>query len=329
MAARWIGTVNVWFGRSVVRSAYRKQVERLAPPELVGREAELRELAAYCTEPGRGPYVWWQAPAWAGKSALMSTFVLHPPVGVRVVAFFITARLGAQDTREAFTEVVLEQLAELLGQDLPLLTATTRDAHLLGMLEQAAEACAGQDERLILVVDGLDEDRGITTGPDAHSIAALLPTDPPAGMRVVVAGRPDPPIPDDVPGQHPVRDPSIVRPLAASAHARDVKALAQQELWRLLRGTPTQQDLLRLLTAARGGLSVPDLAALTGEPLWEIEDILHGVTGRTWRTLAGLADFAVVRSYLSTAAKWGIDALDAHTWLFENRPWLPPATAPP
>ena len=49
----------------------------------------------------------------------MSTFVLHPPAGVRVVAFFITARLGAQDTREAFTEVVLEQLAELLGQDLP------------------------------------------------------------------------------------------------------------------------------------------------------------------------------------------------------------------
>ena len=120
VAAGWIGTVNVGPGRPAVRSAYRKQVERIAPPELVGREAELRELAAYCTEPGRGPYVWWQAPAWAGKSALMSTFVLHPPAGVRVVAFFITARLAAQDTREAFTEVVLEQLAELLGQDLPV-----------------------------------------------------------------------------------------------------------------------------------------------------------------------------------------------------------------
>ena len=119
VAAGSIGTVNVGPGRAAVRSAYRKQVERIAPPELVGREAELRELAAYCTEPGRGPYVWWRAPAWAGKSALMSTFVLHPPAGVRVVAFFITARLGAQDTREAFTEVVLEQLAELLGQDLP------------------------------------------------------------------------------------------------------------------------------------------------------------------------------------------------------------------
>jgi len=52
-------------------------------------------------------------------------------------------------------------------------------------------------------------------------------------------------------------------------------------------------------------------------------------SGGTWRTLAGLADFAVIRSYLSTAAKWGIDALDALTWLFENRPWLPSAAAPP
>ena len=42
-------------------------------------------------------------------------------------------------------------------------------------------------------------------------------------------------------------------------------------------------------------------------------------SGGTWRTLAGLADFAVVRSYLSTAAKWGIDSLDALTWLFRRR----------
>jgi transposase len=52
-------------------------------------------------------------------------------------------------------------------------------------------------------------------------------------------------------------------------------------------------------------------------------------SGGTWRTLAGLADFAVVQSYLSTAAKWGIDALDALTRLFTTGPWLPPAIAPP
>ena len=49
----------------------------------------------------------------------------------------------------------------------------------------------------------------------------------------------------------------------------------------------------------------------------------------TWRTLLGLADFAIVQSCLSTAAKWSIDALDALTRLFTDGPWLPPATAPP
>lgn len=50
--------------------------------------------------------------------------------------------------------------------------------------------------------------------------------------------------------------------------------------------------------------------------------------GGTWRTLLGLADFAVVWSYLSTAAKWGITPRDALIRLFTTGPWLPPAPAP-
>lgn len=52
-------------------------------------------------------------------------------------------------------------------------------------------------------------------------------------------------------------------------------------------------------------------------------------SGGCWRTLRGLADFAIIWSYLSTAAKHGIDALDALTQLFETGPWLPPEPAPP
>lgn len=51
-------------------------------------------------------------------------------------------------------------------------------------------------------------------------------------------------------------------------------------------------------------------------------------SGGAWRTIDGLADFAVVQSYLSTAAKWGIDAFDALTQLFATGPWLPPAIRP-
>jgi hypothetical protein len=342
IAAYSIGILNLGSARVPARSAYRKQVERIAPPELIGREAELRELAAYCTEADQAPYIWWQAPAWAGKSALMSRFVLHAPNGVRVVAFFVTARLGGQDTREAFTEVVLEQLADLLGQDLPSWPAATRDAHLLRMLEEAAEACAARGERLVLVVDGLDEDRGGAAGHDWHSIAALLPSDPPAGMRIVVAGRPHPPIPDDVPSRHRLRDPGIVRQLTSSVYAQDVKTLARQELRRFLHGTRVHQDLLGLLTAAQGGLSTPDLAALTGEPLLRIEDLLQSVSGRaftrrvsTWQPETGPEVYLLGHEELQATAEayFGGQRLAAyqdrlHAWVeaYRDRGW--PADTP-
>lgn len=130
-------------GPAVSQSAYLQQVKRIAPPDLIGRKAELAELAGFCLEPDRGSYVWWQAEAWAGKSALLATFVLRPPPEVRdpvrIVSFFITARLAAQDTREAFTQALLEQLAKLTRQDLPpALPESSREAYLLDLLDLLA-----------------------------------------------------------------------------------------------------------------------------------------------------------------------------------------------
>ena len=42
-------------------------------------------------------------------------------------------------------------------------------------------------------------------------------------------------------------------------------------------------------------------------------------SGGCWRTLTGLAEFALVQSYLSTAAKWGISKLDALRSLFNGQ----------
>lgn len=42
--------------------------------------------------------------------------------------------------------------------------------------------------------------------------------------------------------------------------------------------------------------------------------------GSCWRTLDGLADFAVVQSYLSTATKGGIPKIDALHGLFNDCP---------
>jgi hypothetical protein len=51
-------------------------------------------------------------------------------------------------------------------------------------------------------------------------------------------------------------------------------------------------------------------------------------SGGCWRTLEGLAGFALVQSYLSTAAKWGISKLDALRDLFGGHAWLPPSLEP-
>ncbi|WP_317440761.1 hypothetical protein [Streptomyces collinus] len=274
-------------GPTVARSGYREQIMRIAPPELIGRQAELSELAAFCTAPDAGSYTWWRASAWAGKTALLAWFALHPPPGVTVVSFFITARFAAQSDRTAFIDVVGEQLAALLGQTAPaFLTEATREGHLLTMLGEAAELCRERGERLVLLVDGLDEDRGVTTGPDAHSIAALLPARPGPGLRVVVAGRPHPPVPADVPGHHPLHDPGIVRTLAGSPYAAAVRADCERELVRLLNGASEERDLLGFVAAAGGGLSASDLAQLTGMSEWETERNLRAVTGRTFATRA-------------------------------------------
>jgi hypothetical protein len=265
------------------RSAYRRQVQRIAPRELVDRSRELDAIACSCTAADGPSYVWWRAEAWAGKSALLSWFVLHPPKRVRLVSFFITARFPGQGDRVAFTDQVIEQLAELLGEPMPsFLTDATRDQCFLDLLARAAESSRRAGDRLILIVDGLDEDQGVTAGPDAYSIAALLPVTPPAGMRVVVAGRPHPPVPDDVPDDHPLRDPAIVRSLAASPRADVVKRDMLRELFRLLKGSPAEQDLLGILTAAGGGLSARDLAELTGGTEEDVAEHLNSVAGRSF-----------------------------------------------
>ncbi|MFJ2936177.1 hypothetical protein ACIO8G_25900 [Streptomyces sp. NPDC087219] len=79
----------------------------------------------------------------------------------------------------------------------------------------------------------------MTTGADAHSIASLLPY----GLRVIVAGRPNPPLPADVPEDHPLRT-AVVRTLAPSPKAHAIRTEAERELKRLLEAGGLPYDLL-------------------------------------------------------------------------------------
>ena len=268
-----------------IRSGWREyleQVRDIAPRDgLLGRSAELAEMAAFCN--GLEHYWWWRAEAWAGKSALLSWFVLNPPADVVAASFFVTARYASQDDSTAFVTALLGQLAELLGQELPEPSMAGGLAGRYRLLLRAmAQHAQQQGKRLVLVVDGLDEDRGTDAG--LPSIASLLPKYCEHGLKVIVASRPHPPIPPDVAADHPLRSPAFARTLSRSRHAQVIRDAAELELRSLLNGTRVRQELLGLLTAALGGLTLADLAELTGLAPFDIRQTLRGVTGRTFTT---------------------------------------------
>lgn len=283
-------------------SGYLHQVRRLAADRFEGREKELAAMAAFCTALDKGmgtQELWWRwlAPAWAGKTALMAQFVLNPPASAVIVSFFITARLAGQNNRAAFCEVVQRQLYALLGEEEPAVTEHTRDEVLLHALERTAERCASHGQRLVLVVDGLDEDRGVDAEGGGHSIAALLPATPPHGARILVAGRPHPPIPSDVTDGHPLRTTVINRSLARSSFAASVRVEAENALDALLTRGGIACELLGLVAAAGGGLSSDDLAHLAATRPLRVRRTLAGVAGRLFRTSSGVWDQAQ-ESYL-------------------------------
>jgi transposase len=110
--------------------------------------------------------------------------------------------------------------------------------------------------------------------------------------------------------------------LAASLYRRTATA---KDARRIARRFLAFEDLI-LRIATR-----PDLDIFTNN---EAERTIRPVkvqqrsSGGAWRTLTGLAGFAIVQSYLSTVAKWGISTLDALRDLFAGHAWLPPGIEP-
>ncbi|HYB86690.1 MAG TPA: trypsin-like peptidase domain-containing protein [Streptosporangiaceae bacterium] len=266
-----------------VRSAYLAQVRDIAPDALIGREDALVEWAEFCAGPDA--YAWWRARPWAGKSALASWFVLHPPAGVDVVSFFITGRLIGQADSDAFLTAMIEQLNALYpagGRSAAV--AGARTGIWWDLLASAAVEAEGRGRRLVVVVDGLDEDEAGATPPRGRpSIASLLPRRPPSGVRFIITSRTDPGLPDDLPADHPLRA-SDRRRLPMSRVAESIELLAKQELRDLLAGDQVAIDVVGYIAASGGGLTRGDLSALTGAPPHKLEPVLRGVFGRSLYT---------------------------------------------
>ncbi|MFY1691107.1 hypothetical protein [Plantactinospora sp. WMMB782] len=267
-------------------SAHETNVRERAPDVLLDREEELAELAAFCA--GDEPYVWWQGDPWAGKSALLAWFVLHPPADCDVVSFFVNGTVDEERDSAAFVTTMLSQLLPLVGDDQPGGLGGTMLSQLFRtVLDSAAARAARTRRRLVLVVDGLDEDQSRRSGRELASIAALLPRRPGTWVRLVVSGRPHTPLPDDLLDRYPDH-PLVgcrVRVLKGSPHAKEVERRAHRELRRLLLdGDDLQRDVLGLLATSGGGLSPLDLEELTEQSPYVIEHLLDERVARLLRT---------------------------------------------
>src|SRR6266851_167345 len=110
--------------------------------------------------------------------------------------------------------------------------------------------------------------------------------------------------------------------LAANLYRRTATA---KDARRLARRFRTFEDLiLRFATRPDLDIFTNNQAERTIRPV----KVQQRGSGGAWRTLDGLADFAIVESYLSTAAKWGITKLDALRDLFNGHTWKPPGLEP-
>ncbi len=231
------------------------------PEGFGGREAELGRLAEFCDGPD--VYVWWRGPPWAGKTTLAAYFALHPPAKVRVVSFLADSRIPGGAGGMAFLLAMIRQLTCITG--VPA-RAAGRSAveyrdQFLDLLERAAGMIARLDERLIILVDGLDEDQG-----DPPRILDCLPRHPPDGVKVIVSSRPG----LEMPADHPLAQSSCTQiELVPSPLAQHLGELADQELQTHLR-KPRRRRLLGLIIASGGGLSARDLAELAGKPVYQI-----------------------------------------------------------
>ncbi|MHA6781019.1 trypsin-like peptidase domain-containing protein [Pseudonocardia saturnea] len=244
------------------RPAYSATIDEFVErtPQLHDRADWLDRLTDFAQ--GRTPEPWMLVVgrAWAGKTALAAHLVRAVRDDVDTVAYFLSRRHGEARAPQVIASLT-GQLAWLLQHPAP--PSPDRDA-----LNEAWRACAERaeelDRRLLLVVDGLDEDLG-GPGADHPAVVAMLPTFTNRHTRVLLTSR-TAARPIDVDADHPAwRSPAHLEP---TTHVQRIEEEATSELDRLLAaregmGTSTYA-CLGLLTAARGPLTPAELVELLG-----------------------------------------------------------------
>jgi tetratricopeptide (TPR) repeat protein len=271
----------------------------LAPRVLIARESELAALNEFSAS--SDSWRWVVGDAFAGKTALLAWFALHPPSGVEVVACFLRRTVSGENTAEYVLAVLGEQLAALAAQPdrRPPEYVSAAASELLNVLLPAANRASRQrGHRLLLVIDGLDE---YETGAAAYPLAGWLPDQEtlPSGAALLVSSRAA--VDVDLPAAHPLRQHR--RSLTASDAAAEIQALAEREI-RLALGQQGRLEfpVIGFLAASGGGLTREELRTLlrsNGRPTLdaEMKSVLRTTLNRSVSTTPdpdGLADQVLV-----------------------------------
>ncbi|MEU9594203.1 hypothetical protein AB0D84_31410 [Streptomyces sp. NPDC048193] len=239
------------------------------------------------SSPAAPSYLCWHADAPVGKTALLADYVQRPPRGTDILNFFVSAA-HATDTRAAFEMHMSDQIGAFLRS--PQHCAPSGVRQWKHLFAAAAEKSVQHGRKLLLVVDGLDDDvawsrpaaddkkhaaAGATVQSAVRgSIAALLPAVPPPGMRIIVSFRRGVRFPDDLPARHPLRQHKHLRALAPVGEAAQARRTPPDT-------TALGTTVAGLLAAAGGGLRTADLSELAGIPADRLDRLVQGPKGRS------------------------------------------------
>jgi hypothetical protein len=267
--------------RKIEEERTRQAVEALAPRVMIGRSDDLAALEAFTGSDRRW---WWiQADAFAGKTALLAWFTLHPPERVDVVACFLR-RAGGANTANNALRVLNRQLVLLADQPgYPEASSVLdRVGDFYDLLGKAARASAERERKLVVLIDGLDEYDPTASNLD---LADWLPdgSELPDQAKLVADSRAGADI--SLPPRHPLL--GHVHRITASEVATEIQDLAREEIKRALTAPGGFiSPIVGCLAVADGGLTASELQVLLklrgrDADVSEIQTLLSSSLGRS------------------------------------------------
>lgn len=181
--------IIVQFGLGAAQVSFKTRIRRFiesylgtptAPIPFGGRDDELKDLNEWLADPDAPRNLLVTAPAGRGKTALLIRWV--DQLGEEWPVCFVPISIRYETNRAAvFYQALAMRLASLLGETLPQ-TMTDPVNFYKEKATEYLEQFTG-NRKCLLVVDGLDEAAGWKLD------SAILPVEPPPGVRVLVSGR--------------------------------------------------------------------------------------------------------------------------------------------